>query len=132
VSIISKRNRVSGIYSKRGEDRDDPYTHLQHREIPSTWNEECEKAFVILKESLVVAPVLLLPDPEEPFVVETDASNVATGGILSQRVDNKWHPVAFYSQVLDTAQEKYSTTEREALAVVRALTLEKKRTKLEG
>ena len=48
------------------------------------WQEKEEKAFCDLKRSLVVAPVLRMPNFELPFVLTTDASLVSVGAILEQ------------------------------------------------
>ncbi len=46
-----------------------------------------EDAFIKLKEALCKAPVLAYPDPDLPYVVDTDASNLAIGAVLSQVQD---------------------------------------------
>ena len=57
------------------------------------------------------------------FRVETDASNYAYGAVLSQHnnVDHKYHPVAFYSKSMNPAERNYGISDKEALAVVKAL-----------
>ncbi len=47
-------------------------------------DDEQEDAFIKLKEALCKAPVLAYPDPDLPYVVDTDASNLAIGAVLSQ------------------------------------------------
>jgi hypothetical protein len=54
------------------------------------WSESQQKAFVELKHRLCCAPVLTLPDLQQPFEIETDASNYAIGEVLTQQ----GHPVA--------------------------------------
>ncbi|CAI5640726.1 unnamed protein product [Oreochromis niloticus] len=49
------------------------------------WTEDCAAAFEQLKTALVSAPVLAYPDPSQPFLLDTDASNVGVGAVLSQR-----------------------------------------------
>ena len=54
-------------------------------------------------------------------MVETDSSDGALGGVLSQRQeDGKWHPVAFYSKTIQTAECNYKIHDKEMLAIVRA------------
>ena len=48
------------------------------------WTDECEQAFVALKDKLATAPVLTIADENKPFVVHTDASAHAIGAVLSQ------------------------------------------------
>ena len=64
------------------------------------------------------AEVLALPRKEGMFVLDTDASNVAVGGVLSQRQNGTLRPIAFASKRLIAAQRKYCTTRKELLAVV--------------
>jgi len=52
-----------------------------------------------------------------------DASEVAIGATLSQIVDSVEHPICFYSKKLDCHQKRYSTVEKEALALVLAVRL---------
>ncbi|KAG0160178.1 hypothetical protein PDIDSM_7705 [Penicillium digitatum] len=72
---------------------------------PITWTEQCEVAFVRLKEALVSAPVLVQPDQTKPFTIETDASEWAIGFVLGQEgQDGKMHPVAFDGRKLRGAE----------------------------
>lgn len=81
------------------------------------WGEQQELAFKDLKHALCSAPVLALPDFEQPFVVWCDASIVGTGAVLMQND----RPVAYYSHKLTSPETRYITTEQEQLAVVKAL-----------
>ncbi|GFV79180.1 retrovirus-related Pol polyprotein from transposon 17.6 [Trichonephila clavipes] len=85
------------------------------------WSEEDEKAFQTLKQCLVSPPILKQADFFKPFLIRTDASNYALGAVLLQEKDKEVHPVEFASRLLTPAERNYSTTEREALAVVWAL-----------
>jgi hypothetical protein len=60
------------------------------------WSESQQKAFRELKHRLCSAPVLTLPDLQQPFEIETDASNYAIGVVLTQH----GHPVAYHSETL--------------------------------
>ena len=62
-----------------------------------------------------------LPLPKEPCILDTDASDVAVGAVLSQKVDDVERPIAFFSRVMNTTQRNYCTTRRELLAVISAL-----------
>lgn len=96
------------------------------------WNSEAEMAFKELKERFSSEPILVIPDPTLPFVVEVDASEVGVGAILSQRSlhDKKLHPCAYFSQSLSPAERNYDVGDRELLAV--KLALEEWRHWLEG
>jgi hypothetical protein len=67
------------------------------------------------------APSLLQPNPDKGFIVECDASDRATGAVLSQEgLDEKLHPVAFMSKSLSPAERNYDIYDKELLAVIRA------------
>jgi phospholipid-translocating ATPase len=83
------------------------------------WSPECESAFVSLKEALVNYPVLTTPDWASVFILQTDASNTGLGYVLSQKDSNgDEHPIAYGSWKLLPREQRYSTIEREALAIV--------------
>lgn len=85
---------------------------------PFSWSEEAEESFNTLKNALVTAPVLAVPDFNKPFTVHCDASSYGLGGMLSQEIEGHDHPIAFVSRSLNKAERNYSATEREALAVL--------------
>ena len=62
--------------------------------------------------------VLGCPRAEDPFILDTDASDFAVGGVLSQVQDGQERPISFASKVLNPAQRDYCTTRKELLAVV--------------
>jgi len=72
---------------------------------------------------VTTAPVLMSPQDSEPFRVEADSSDFATGAVLSQQsmVDGKWHPVAFYSKSLSSVERNYEIHDKEMLAIICAL-----------
>ncbi|KAJ8395952.1 hypothetical protein AAFF_G00026600 [Aldrovandia affinis] len=71
--------------------------------------------------ALTEAPVLAYPDVHRPFIVDTDASNVGVGAVLSQEDSDGERAVAYYSGALSRAEQNYCVTHRELLAVVKAL-----------
>jgi len=86
------------------------------------WGEAQQKAFDELKRVFMTKPVLVAPDLDKEFWVETDASNYATGGVLSMKCSNeKWRPVAFISKSLSDTEWNYEIHDKEMLAVVRCL-----------
>ncbi|XP_069068425.1 uncharacterized protein [Pleurodeles waltl] len=60
-----------------------PLTQLLRKGVPLVWSTEAEESFQALKKSFTYAPILLHADPSEPFYLETDASDLAVGEILS-------------------------------------------------
>lgn len=75
-------------------------------------------AFDKCKELLTNAPLLQYPDYEKPFILTTDASNVAIGAVLSQGTVGNDKPVAYASRTLSDTESRYSTIERELLAII--------------
>ena len=101
-----------------------PIHGLLKKENAFAWTSECEVAFRKLKEALTSAPVLVYPKfgPEHEFVLETDASYVGLGAVLSQlQNDGKMHPIAYASRSLDPHEKNYAVTELETLAIVWAV-----------
>ncbi len=95
------------------------------------WGLEAAGAFEEFKRRFTSAPILSIPDPEKPFVVKMDASEVGVGAILSQRgEDGKLHPCAFMSRRLSDVERNYHVGDLELLAV--KLALEEWRHWLEG
>ena len=81
------------------------------------WDLEEQNAFETLKEKLVNAPVLALPNFDLPFEIECDASGKGIGAILLQ--DGK--AIAYHSEKFGGARVNYSTYDKELYAVVQAL-----------
>jgi len=74
------------------------------------WDNTTENAFNELKNSFVTDEILIFPDPEREFTVETDASDFAVGCVLSQisNSDGLLHLVAFYSRSLNGTESNYT------------------------
>lgn len=108
-----------------------PLERLKQKDVAWRWGEEEDGAFERLKSAFTSAPILMMPDVAAPFVVETDASDYATGAILSQYdAVGDLRPVAYYSKALAPAERNYDVYDKELLAIVRAL--EEWRPYLEG
>ena len=107
-----------------------PLTSLTKKDHPYNWTSVEETAFQDLKTALISAPVLAAPDPDLPYVVITDASDFAVGGVLCQDFGNGLQPIAFESHKLQAAQLNYAVHEKEMLAIVHCY--EKWRHYLEG
>ena len=99
----------------------EPLTRLTKKFAKFEWSEEAQQAFDALKQALIEASFLTFPCPHAPCILDTDASDVAIGGVVSQMVDGEERPIAFFSRVMNSAQRGYCTTRRELLAVVSSL-----------
>lgn len=97
---------------------------------PIEWTAEADLAFKEIKRVLTTTPVLASPDFSKQFCIICDASNTGVGAVLYQEEDGLEHPVAYFSKTLNRCQRKYTTTEKELLAVVYAI--EKFRGYVEG
>lgn len=107
-----------------------PITNLLKKSSKFVWSEECEESFKRIKEFLVTAPILTCPDYSKPFVVQTDASGFGLGAVLTQPSPDGDKVVCYLSRSLSKQERRYTTTERECLAVLWAI--EKLRPYLEG
>ncbi|KAM8702049.1 hypothetical protein ACLKA7_001964 [Drosophila subpalustris] len=94
------------------------------------WKPEQQAAFEELKARLTEAPVLACPDFSEKFVLQTDASDCGLGAVLTQQHQGAERVIAYVSRRLVKAEENYSATEKECLAIVWAI--RKLRCYLEG
>lgn len=82
------------------------------------WNPAAQQAFEELKQAMVSAPVLKLPDFHKPFILETDACQHGIGAVLMQ--DKR--PVAYFSKKLGARNQSLSTYEKELMALFTAVT----------
>ena len=94
-----------------------PLHNLTKKDVPYVWTEQCEAAFRGLKENLVSAPILALPDNSKQYTVISDACNTSGGAILMQ--EDKI--IAYWGKKWTTAECKFSEGEQELLAVLDAL-----------
>jgi hypothetical protein len=98
-----------------------PLHDLVRKDIPFEWTEERQQAFDALRHAITMAPVLKTPQEDLPYLVETDASGVALGAVLSQQHKGEWHPVDFHSRSLKLAEQNYPAHNSELLAIVDSL-----------
>ena len=92
-------------------------TRLTKKEVRFEWDAECEPAFQELKVRLTSAPILTIPNTEEPYEVYSDASGVGLGCVLMQG----GHVVAYASRQLRPHERNYPTHDLELAAVIFAL-----------
>jgi hypothetical protein len=88
------------------------------KEKKFVWEKEQQTAYQTILKKFAEEPILKMPDYNKPFILKTDASEFGYGGVLAQDYDGVEHPIAFFSGSFSPAQRKYSSWEREALAVI--------------
>ena len=98
-----------------------PLTALLKKDKEFVWDEKAQESFEVLKDKLCEAPILQYPDFSRDFILTTDASTKSIGAVLSQGEIGKDLPIAYASRVLNDAEQRYSVTDQEALAVVWAV-----------
>ena len=101
-----------------------PLHALTKKSATFQWGEAAESAFVRLKTALSRPPVLAYPQfgPGRTFILETDASIVGLGAILSQvQDDGMIHPIAYASRAVDKHERNYGISELETLGLVWAV-----------
>ena len=99
-----------------------PLTDLLKKGVKFVWSEAQSKALSSLKEAFTTAPILRHFDRSKPAIVETDASDEAFGGALSQvGEDGLLHPCAFVSKKFNDAQRNYEIYDKEMFAIVECM-----------
>lgn len=98
-----------------------PLYGLCKKDRPYIWSDNCKIAFEELKAVLMSNPILIFPNFGDTFIVTTDASDYAVGAVLSQGDMPKDKPIQYFSKTLNDAQARYSTTEKELLAIILAV-----------
>jgi hypothetical protein len=98
-----------------------PLNDLTKKNIPFTWKEAQQTVFDTLKNRFTTAPILAYSDNDWVFCLETDASNFATGAVLSIEQNGKWHPIAFSSHLMSPEECNYLVADKEMLSVIRSL-----------
>ncbi|XP_026476414.1 uncharacterized protein LOC113382069 [Ctenocephalides felis] len=81
------------------------------------WNDTSLSAFSQLKEALANATLLHFPSSIANINLITDASTTAIGATLEQELNGAWHPIGFFSRKLSSTEQRYSTYDRELLAI---------------
>ena len=97
-----------------------PLHDLTKKEHPFHWEEAQQVAFDMLKLHFISASILAFPDINCKFHLESDASNYATGAVLSIE-KGVWHPVAFFSHSMMPQKWNYLIADKEMLSVIQAL-----------
>ena len=98
-----------------------PLTELTKKDVTFRWTEPEKNASQGLKDSFTSAPILRHFNPDKECVVEIDASDYFSPGILSQIADDGLlHPVAFVSKKHSPAEYNYEIYDKELMAIIRS------------
>ena len=87
---------------------------------PFELDDQCLKAFLFLKQKLVLTPIVVASDWNLPFELMCDASDYAIGAVLGKKRERTFQVIYYASRTLNVAQLNYATTEKELLAIVLA------------
>ena len=98
-----------------------PLHRFSEKAVKFQWSDDTEEAFNKLKTALTTSPVLAYPKLGQPFILDTDSSDFASGAVLSQDYDGKERVLAYMSKSLNTHERTYCVTRKELLAVIVAL-----------
>lgn len=88
---------------------------------PILWNETLTRAFEACKHDLIHSATLAYQSPQQKLSLMVDASNIAIGAVLNVLTDNQFQPLSFFSRKLSPTEQKYSTYDRELLAIYSAV-----------
>ena len=95
-----------------------PLCRLLEKDTKFKFDESCQRSFEEIKSRLVGAPIMEKPDWNKEFEIMCDASDYAMGAVLGQRTDKVFRAIYYANKTFNQAQENYSTTEKEMLAIV--------------
>ena len=106
-----------------------PLTKLTRKDALWKWGKKQEAAFQDLKNHLITAPILSFPDFERSFIIHCDASKWGVGAVLAQikpiegkeKAEEAEVVIAYTSKHLSERESKWSTTEKEAYAIIHAV-----------
>ena len=101
----------------------DPLFALCRKGVKWSWGEAEQTAFDAIKKSLLEDACLHLIQANKPFRIPCDACDLAVGGVLEQQTAaGEWRPCSLHSPKLTETQVRWDVREKEAYAIIRALT----------
>lgn len=98
-----------------------PLVNLTKTGVKFTWTQVCQDSFQKLKSVLISAPILQHYSEGLETRIETDASDGVVAGVLSQKHQEDWLPIAFFSKTMNPAEYNYQIHDKEMLAIVKSL-----------
>jgi len=94
-----------------------PMIQLTKKGEDFVWSDKCEKSFQKLKELLLTAPIVAYPNDEDEYILDTDASDIQIGAVLSQVQNGQEKVIAYGSRTLNKAERNYCVTDKELLSL---------------
>jgi hypothetical protein len=99
-----------------------PLNTLTKKDQMFDWTTECQEAFDMLKQKFSETPVLLMPDPEKPFTIESNTSKFASGAVLCQQdINGDWHPCGSILHSFNLMEQNYEIYDQELFGIIQAL-----------
>ena len=95
-----------------------PLCRLLEKDAKFNFDESYQYSFEEIKSRLVEAPIMVKPDWNKEFEIMCDANDYAMGAVLGQKADKVFRAIYYSSKTFNEAQENYSTTKKEMLAMV--------------
>ena len=95
-----------------------PLCRLLEKDTKFYFDESCHNAFEEIKSRLVEAPIMTKPDWNREFEIMCDASYFAMGAVLGQKDEKVFKAIYYASKTFNEAQQNYSTTKKEMLAII--------------
>jgi hypothetical protein len=100
----------------------EPLTRLTKKDVPFTWLEDQQKAFQEIVLKFTTTPTLRHFDHIREVIIETDASDYVSAGVLKQRDDEEvLHPIAFFSKKHSPVESNYDIYDKELMAIIKEL-----------
>jgi len=118
VQQLMGRMAALSRFVSAGGDKGHPYFQCLERNSRFVWTEECETAFLKLKEYLATPPVLCKPRAGEPLLLYFAVTEWAINSMLVQEQDQVQRPIYFVSKALQGPETRYQALEKAALVVV--------------
>ena len=93
--------------------------NLTKKDQPYNWNQECETVFDEVQNRFISAPNVVNNHPERQKIVETDASNLTKGTVLSQlELEGNYHTIDLYSKRFSDTELNYDIHDKEMGVIV--------------
>ena len=98
-----------------------PLTKLTKKDQKWEWEDKHQQAFDKFKEELLRAPLLGYFDPTKRLIIKTNAFDHTTAAVISQEIEGGLQPLGFMSKKMTSAEQNYTITEKEMLAIIQAV-----------